>query len=209
MTFAESVVEDACLSWAEEIGFQVVAGPSIAPGEPAAERSSYEQVILESRLRAALKRLNSSIPFDCLDDVVRRLERQEVPSLVQSNRLFHRWLVDGFPVEYQGTDGSIKGDLVRLVDFDHPEADDWLAVNQFTVIENKHNRRPDVVLFINGLPLVLLELKNATDENATIWNAWQQFQTYKAELPTLFSYNALLVISDGVEARIGTLTHPA
>ena len=189
MTFAESVVEDACLSWAEEIGFHVVAGPSIAPGEPAAERTSYGQVILEGRLRAALERLNSSVPADCLDDVVRRLERQELPSLVQSNRLFHRWLVGGFPVEYRRTDGNIKGDLVRLVDFDHPEANDWLAVNQFTVVESKVNRRADVVLFVNGLPLVVMELKNPADENATIWTAFNQLQTYKKQIPTLMRFN--------------------
>src|SRR5450756_2695110 len=204
--FCESVVEDACLSWAEEISFQVVAGPTIAPGEPAAERTSYDQTILEGRLRAALKRLNPSVPADCLDDVVRRLERQELPSLVQSNRLFHRWLVSGFPVEYQRTDGSIKGDLVHLVDFDHPDANDWLAVNQFTVVENKVNRRADVVLFVNGLPLVVMELKNPADENATIWTAFNQLQTYKKQIPSLMRFNEALVISDGTEARIGSLT---
>ncbi|HPS70278.1 MAG TPA: type I restriction endonuclease, partial [Candidatus Cryosericum sp.] len=206
MILAESVVEDACLSWAEGIGFQVVAGPSIAPGELAAERTSYDQVILEDRLRSALRRLNPSIPADCLDDVVRRLERQEVPSLVQSNRLFHRWLVSGFPVEYQGPDGSIKGDLVHLVDFDHPEANDWLAVNQFTVVENNINRRADVVLFVNGLPLVVMELKNPADENTTIWTAFNQLQTYKKQIPNLMRFNEALVISDGTEARIGSLT---
>jgi len=202
----ESILEEACLSWVSALGFQVVAGPAIAPGEPAAERSSYEQVILEGRLRAALERLNPAIPADCLDDVVRRLGRQEIPSLVQSNRLFHRWLVSGFPVEYQGTDGNIKGDLVHLVDFDHPEANDWLAVNQFTVVENKVNRRADVVLFVNGLPLVVMELKNPADENATIWAAFNQLQTYKKQIPSLMRFDEALVISDGTEARIGSLS---
>ena len=202
----ESDLESVALNWECDCGFQVVSGPSIAPGEPAAERSSYEQVILEGRLCTALRRLNPAIPADCLDDVVCRLERQEVPSLVQSNRLFHRWLVSGFPVEYQGANGSIKGDLVRLVDFDHPEANDWLAVNQFTVLENKVNRRADVVLFVNGLPLVVMELKNPADENATIWTAFHQLQTYKKQIPSLMRFNEALVISDGTEARIGSLT---
>src|SRR5450830_348669 len=175
----ESELESVVLQWLQGTGFACIPGPSIAPGEPAAERSSYDRVILQGRLHAALERLNPSIPVECLDDVVRRLERQEVPSLVQSNRLFHRWLVSGFPVEYRRVDGSIKGDLVRLVDFDHPEANDWLAVNQFTVLENKINRRADVVLFVNGLPLVVMELKNPADENATIWTAFNQLQTYK------------------------------
>ena len=205
-SIAEATLEAVCLSWAEEVGFHVVAGPAIAPGEPAAERSSYDQVILEGRLRAALDRLNPSVPADCLDDVVRRLERQELPSLVQSNRLFHRWLVSGFPVEYRRTEGSIKGDLVRLVDFDHPEANDWLAINQFTVIENGVNRRADVVLFVNGLPLVVMELKNPADENTTIWTAFNQLQTYKKQIPSLMRFNEALVISDGTEARIGSLT---
>ena len=204
--FAESAVEQAALAWLSSLGCLLRHGVEISPGEPAAERSSYEQVILEARLRAALERLNPSIPVDCLDDVVRRLERQELPSLVQSNRLFHRWLVSGFPVEYRRTDGSIKGDLVRLIDFDHPEANDWLAVNQFTVIENKVNRRADVVLFVNGLPLVVMELKNPADENATIWTAFHQLQTYKKQIPSLMRFNEALVISDGTEARIGSLT---
>jgi type I restriction enzyme R subunit len=206
MMFAESVVEEACLLWIGELGFGVVAGPDIAPGEPAAERSSYEQTILAVRLHSSLSRLNPHIPADCLDDVVRRLQRQELPSLVQSNQLFHRWLVDGVPVEYCLPEGGIKGDLVRLVDFDRPDANDWLAVNQFTVVENKANRRADVVLFLNGLPLVVMELKNPADEKATIWSAFHQLQTYKWQVPSLMRFNEALVITDGTEARIGSLT---
>ena len=205
-TFNESIIEEATLSWLESIGYSIRNGLDIAPGEPAAERADYGQVILADRLRQALARLNPSIPAEALDDAFRKLTRPEGPTLEARNQQVHRWLIDGVTVEYRHTDGHIAGAQVRLIDFAQPDNNDWLAVNQFTVIENKHNRRPDVVLFINGLPLVLLELKNAADEKATIWNAWQQFQTYKAELPTLFSYNALLVISDGVEARIGTLT---
>jgi len=202
----ESIIEQAALDYLESLGYATLRGNDIAPGEPAAERTDYGQVILEDRLRQALARLNPTIPAEALDDAFRKLTRPEGPTLEARNQQVHRWLIDGVTVEYRHKDGHIAGAQVRLLDFDKPDNNDWLAVNQFTVIENKHNRRPDVVLFINGLPLVLLELKNAADENATIWNAWQQFQTYKAELPTLFSYNALLVISDGVEARIGTLT---
>jgi type I restriction enzyme R subunit len=202
----ESELESVALEWLQDVGFEHVSGPSIAPGEPTTERDSYDQTILTGRLRSALLRLNPCIPTDCLDDVVRRLHRQELPSLVQSNRLFHRWLVEGVPVEYQLPDGGIKGDLVRLVDFDHPDANDWLAVNQFTIVENKVNRRADVVLFVNGLPLVVMELKNPADEKATIWSAFNQLQTYKHQIPSLMRFNEALVITDGTEARIGSLT---
>ncbi len=204
--FTESVVEEAALSWLEEFGWTVAHGPDIAPGEAAAERKDYGQVILEGRLRSALKRLNPKLPAEALDDAFRKILRVEGPTPETRNRAFHKMLVDGVTVEYRRPDGSIAGAQVRLLDFLQPDENDWLAVNQYTVIENKHNRRPDIVLFINGLPLALLELKNAADENATVWSAFQQFQTYKSELPTLFAYNALLVISDGTEARIGTLT---
>ena len=202
----ESHVEAAALAWLEELGFAVLHGPDIAPGEPAAERSDYCQVVLEARLRAALTRLNPQLPIEALDDAFRKLIRPEGPTLEARNRALHRLLIDGVTVEYRHTQGHIAGAQARVIDFDTPANNDWLAVNQFTVIENKHNRRPDVVVFINGLPLVLVELKNAADENATIWSAWQQLQTYKSQLPTLFAFNALLVISDGMDARIGTLT---
>ena len=154
----------------------------------------------------ALAQLNSALPAEALDDAYRKLTRPEGPTLESRNRAFHKILVDGVPVEYRRPDGSIAGAQAIVIDFDKPDNNEWLAVNQFTVAENKHTRRPDVVLFINGLPLVIIELKNPADENATIWSAFQQLQTYKAELATLFSFNELLVISDGVEARIGTLT---
>jgi type I restriction enzyme R subunit len=205
-TFTESTVEDAALGWLESLGWTVKHGPDIAPGELAAERSGYAQVVLTERLRQALARLNPTLPPEALDDAFRKLTRHEGPTLEARNRALHRLLVDGVTVEYRRPDGSIAGAQARVIDFDDPENNDWLAVNQFTVSENKHTRRPDVVLFVNGLPLALLELKNAADENATIWSAFNQCQTYRAELPTLFAYNAVLVISDGVEARIGTLT---
>ncbi|MBI1849038.1 MAG: type I restriction endonuclease subunit R [Planctomycetes bacterium] len=204
--FTESVVEQAALAWLESIGWQVRNGAEIAPGEPAAERDDYGQVILAQRLRDGLARLNPSLPAEALDDAFRKLTRPEGADLIVRNRALHRLLVDGVTVEYRDADGSIRGAQARVIDFDDAAGNDWLAVNQFSVVENKHARRPDVVLCVNGLPLAVVELKNAADENATIWSAFQQLQTYKAEVPSLFAPNALLAISDGVEARVGTLT---
>lgn len=204
-TFTESVVEQAALDWLERLGWSVTHGLEIAPGEPGAERADYAQVILEARLRVALARLNPVLPPEALNDAFCRLTRPEGAELSGRNRAGHRLLVDGVTVEYRRADGSIAGAQVRVLDFDDPDNNDWLAVNQFTVAENKHNRRPDIVLFVNGLPLVVIELKNAADENATIWTAYHQLQTYQQEIPSLFAYNATLVVSDGMEARIGTV----
>ncbi|MBX3427118.1 MAG: type I restriction endonuclease subunit R [Pirellulales bacterium] len=205
MAFTESTIEEAVLEWAEELGYAILHGPEIAPDEPAAERDSFEQVILGDRLRDALARINPRVPAEALDEAFRRVLRTETPSLIENNRRFHRLLVDGVDVEYQA-DGRTVHDKVWLVDFEKPANNDWLAVNQYTVIEDKHNRRPDVVLFVNGLPLVVIELKNAADENATTQKAYAQLQTYIAQLPTLMTYNVCLVASDGITARIGSLT---
>ena len=202
----ESTVEDAALDWLAGLDWQVAHGPGIAPETLAAERADYGQVVLERRLRDALARLNPNLPAEALDDAYRKLTRPEGPTLETRNRAFHRLVVDGVTVEYRSDNGAIRGAQARVLDFDDPANNDRLAVNQFTVVENKHERRLDVVLFVNGLPLGVIELKNPADEDATIWTAWQQLQTYKAELPTLFAMNAALIISDGVEARIGTLT---
>ena len=204
--FNESTVEEAALSWFEELGYQITHGPQIAPGEAAAERDSFGDVVLVGRLRDAIDRFNPNIPAETRDEALRKVLRPDSPSLVGTNRAFHRMLRDGVEVEYQRDDGSIAGDGVRLIDFDHPTNNDWLVVNQFTVIEGQHNRRPDIVVFINGLPLSVIELKNAADEDATIWSAWNQIQTYKQDIPSLFSFNEVLLISDGLEARIGSLT---
>ncbi|MGH7065931.1 MAG: type I restriction endonuclease, partial [Stellaceae bacterium] len=204
--FTESVVEEAALAWLESAGWVVRHGAELAPGETAAERADWRQVILEGRLRAALARLNPELPAEAPDDAFRKLLRPEGAESVGRNRALHRLLVDGVTVEYRTAEGAIRGAQARVVDFEHVEANDWLAVNQFTVVENNHTRRPDIVLFLNGLPLAVLELKNAADENATVWTAWEQLQTYQAEIPALFATNAVLVVSDGVEARVGTLT---
>jgi type I restriction enzyme R subunit len=206
MSLNESIVEDAALEWFGELGYAVGHGPQIAPGEPAAERDSFGAVVLIERLREAIRCLNPAIPEDAREEALRKVLRVAMPSLVQTNRVFHRMLRDGVEVEYPRLDGSIAGDRVRLLDFDLPLANDWFVVNQFTVIEGQHNRRPDIVVFVNGLPLGLIELKNAADEGATIWSAYAQFQTYKAEIPSLLQYNAVLVVSDGLQARIGSLT---
>ena len=202
----ESVVEDAALDWLAGCGWSVAHGPDIAPDAPGAERADYGAVVLEGRLRDALARLNPNLPAEALDDAIRKLTRPEGVTVEARNRAFHRMVVDGVTVEHRVSDGHIRGAQVRVVDFNDPDGNDWLAVNQFTVVENKRERRPDVVLFVNGLPLGLIELKNPTAEDATVWTAWQQFQTYKAELPSLFAMNAALIVSDGIEARIGTLT---
>jgi type I restriction enzyme R subunit len=175
---------------------------------------------LVDRLRAAIRRLNPAIPEEAREEALRKVLRVGTPALTQTNRAFHRMLRDGVPVEYPRPDGSIAGDHVRLVDFGAVRANDWLAVNQFTVIEGAGSspsgrgggegigahRRPDIVVFVNGLPLGLIELKNAADEDATIWSAYAQLQTYKAEIPTLLHYNAALVVSDGLQARMGSVT---
>ena len=205
-TITESTVEDAALAWLESLGWNGAHGPDIAPDTPGAERSDYGVVVLERRLRDTLARLNPNLPTEAQDDAFRKLTHPDGPTLEARNRAFHRLLVDGMTVEYRTDNGTVRGAQARVIDFDTPANNDWLAVNQFTVVENKHERRPDVVLFVNGLPLGVIELKNPADEDATIWTAWQQLQTYKAELPMLFSLNAALLVSDGVEARIGTLT---
>ncbi|MHB8495987.1 MAG: type I restriction endonuclease, partial [Casimicrobiaceae bacterium] len=203
--FTESVVEEAALAWLKGVGWQVRSGAEIAPGEPAAERDDYGQVVLAQRLRDALVRLNPALPAEALEDAFRKLMNPEGAELIVRNRALHRLLVDGVTVEYRDAEGSIRGAQARVIDFDYPASNDWLAVNQFSVVENKHARRPDVVLFVNGLLLAVVELKNAAAENATIWSAFQHLQTYQAEVPALFVPNVLLAISDGVEARVGTL----
>ena len=205
-TLTEADVEQAALDWLQAAGWRVRYGPEIAPDTPDAERSGYDQVVLARRLRDALAELNPGLPEPALEDAYRKLTRPEGATLEARNRAFHHLLVHGVTVEYSSQDGSVRGAQARVVDFDDADANDWLAVNQFTVSENKSTRRADIALFVNGLPLAVIELKNPADEDATIWTAWHQLQTYKAELSTLFSMNEALVVSDGTQARIGTLT---
>ena len=201
----ESDIEETALDWFAELGYTALHGPDIAPDTPDAERSTYSEVILERRLRDAVAHLNPNIPAEAHEEAIRKVLYPDSPALPQNNRAFHLMLVDSIEVEVRQPDGTMRGERVRLVDFDTPENNNWLAVNQFTVVENSE-RRPDVVLFINGLPLAAIELKNPTDEKATILTAFRQICTYKQEIPSLFTYNETIVISDGLEARIGSLT---
>ena len=205
MILTESVVEDAALDWFRKLGYDVIGGPEMPPGVGAL-RADYGEVVLKSVLRGVVERLNPDVPDEALDDAVRRLTRPEGATLEARNRAFHRMMVEGVTVEYRDADGAVRGAQVKAIDFDEPDANDWLAVNQFTVVENRHERRPDLLLFVNGLPLAVIELKNPADEGATILTAWRQLQTYRAELPALFAFNAVLAVSDGMQARVGTLT---
>src|SRR3984957_9478824 len=202
----ESTVEEATLTWLEELGYTVVNGPTIAPGEMFAERIGYSDIFLLQRLRDALTRINASVPGEALDEAIRKITHPETASLIENNRRFHQMLVDGIEVEYRRQDGSIAGDRVFVIDDTELGNNDWLAVNQFTIIEDGRNRRADIIVFINGLPLAVIELKNPGDENTTVKGAFNQLQTYKRDIPSLFTYNELLVVSDGLKARAGTLT---
>jgi type I restriction enzyme R subunit len=206
MRLNESIVEQAALDWLGGLGYEILSGLAIAPGEPAAERADYKQVFLFDRLRTKLEDLNPKIPPEGLQEALRKVRLVSYPTLIENNRAFHRLLVEGVDVEFRNANGQIVHDKVWLIDFANPESNEFLAVNQLTVEEGQFNRRADVVVFINGIPLAVLELKNITDKQATIRKAFDQLQTYKAQIPVLFHSNALLVISDGHEARLGTIT---
>jgi type I restriction enzyme R subunit len=203
---AESHVEEAALAWLTELGYHTANGLDMGPDGSKRERASYGDVLLIERLRKAIANLNPTLTAETRTEVLAKLTQIETPSLVEENRRLHRYLVEGVPVQVKRSDGTISGELAQLIDFDHLAANDWLAVNQYTVIENKANRRPDIVVFVNGLPLGVIELKNPGDENATLEGAFNQLQTYKTQIGSLFRTNAALVISDGIAARIGSLT---
>ena len=204
--FSESIVEEAALGWFKSLGYATKNGKDIEPEGECPERTNFSDVLLKGRVFSALAKLNPTIPVEALDEAFRKLQLADSPSLVANNRNFHRMLIEGILVEYRRKDGTIAGDHAKLIDYDDPTENDWLVVNQFTVLEGQINRRPDVVVFVNGLPLAVIELKNPADENATIWSAFNQLQTYKQQVSSLFHFNELLIISDGIEARIGTLT---
>ena len=201
----ESIVEDAALDWYRALGYRVLGGADLGP-DPHGLRKNYGDILLDGPLRGVLQTLNPELPEEALRDARRKLVRADGATLEARNRDFHRMLVNGVTVEFRAEDGAVRGAQARVIDFDDPAANDWLVVSQFTVRENQYTRRPDVVVFVNGLPLGVIELKNPTDEDATVWTAWRQLQTYKSELPALFAMNAVLVVSDGLDARIGTLT---
>jgi type I restriction enzyme R subunit len=201
----EDQLERETLGWLSEVGYTPLFGPDLAPEGNSPERTDYRQVLLLERLRGAIARLNPSIPLVAREDALRQVQDLGTPALLSANRRFHQLLVGGVRVEYQ-KDGETRGDFVSLVDWSNPAANEWLAVNQFSIKGPHHTRRPDIILFLNGLPLVLLELKNPADENADIWKAYDQIQTYKEQIPDVFQFNEILVIADGSEARMGSLS---
>jgi len=202
----ESTVERAALQWLRELGYGYAHGPDISPGGSAPERASFTEVVLVGRLRAALERLNPHLSAAALDDAARQVLDLDAPDVLTNNRRFHEMLRDGAPVEDVTPDGERRGLRARLFDDERPERNDWLAVNQFTITDGDRNRRPDIIVFVNGLPLALFELKNPLDPTATVEGAYRQLQTYQSQIPAVFTYNEVLVVSDLTVARHGTLT---
>lgn len=201
----EADIEELALEHLRELGYAYAHGQDIGPGGARELRGSLSQTLLEPVLEKAVARLNPSLVPALREEALRMVRRAHAPELVSANEAFHQMLVKGIKVS-RLQDGAERGDLVRLLDFDRPENNEFLAVNQFSVTEGNVTKRPDIVLFVNGMPLVVLELKNAVDEKATLHHAYNQLQTYKATIPSLLRYNSLLVISDGLEARAGSLT---
>jgi len=201
----EDQLEQETLAWLQDVGYTHRYGPDIAFDGSSPERADYRQVVLPFRLREAINRLNPGIPVAAREDAIKQVTDLGIPSLLSANRAFHKLLVGGVPVQYQ-KDGETRGDFVRLIDWAHPEKNEWWAINQFTIKGPHKTRRPDIILFVNGLPLVLLELKNPADENANIWKAFDQIETYKEQIPDVFQYNEVLVISDGTDALMGSLS---
>ncbi len=206
MSISEDVVEQVALGIFSDLGYVHATANQIAPDGSSPERAAYSDVILQDRLRAAVAKLNPRIPAEAQAEAIKQLFITETPSLIEENRRIHRLLTEGVDIEFVVADGEIKGDKVWLLDFDDASNNDWLVTNQFTVVEGRYTRRPDIVVFVNGLPLSVIELKNPGDENATISGAFGQLQTYKAQIPSLFRTNAVLVVSDGMLARVGSLT---
>lgn len=204
--FNENVVELAALEYFVELGYRTVHGPDIAPGEPGAERESYEDVFLWGRLRDAIRRINPGTPPALIDEAIKRVRRAESQSPIDENHRLHQLITEGVPVEHRDTDGTLRTTRLWLVDFDQPDNNDWVAVNQFTIVENGKNRRPDVLVLVNGMPLALLELKNPAAEHATLKSAWNQVQTYRKDIPSVFVPNAVTVISDGTSAAMSSYT---
>jgi type I restriction enzyme R subunit len=205
MTGFETIVEQAAIEWFQDLGYDFVTGPTLAPDGEAPERADYKAVLLEDRFRAALARINPHLPPDALEQVARTILRGQTGSLDEDNVAFHRHLIHGVELKVRrGTED--RGDQAWLVDFEHPAKNDWLVVNQLTIHGPKHNRRPDVVVYLNGLPIAVLELKNPEDQNATLRSAWRQLQTYREQVPELFRTNEILLLSDGTDAKVGSFT---
>ena len=204
--FSEAGVEDAAMDVLRDLGWACRTADEIGPDGSAPLRAAYSDVVHEGVLRAVVARLNPGVPEDAREEAIRQLLRAETQNLVEENRRLHRLLTEGVPVEVATDDGTVRGARVAVIDWGDPASNDWLATRQFAVVENGHDRRPDLVLFVNGLPLAVVELKNPASENATLEGAWNQLQTYKTQVPNLFRTNAVLAISDGLKARVGSLT---
>jgi type I restriction enzyme, R subunit len=201
----EDQLEQEAMGWLADVGYSAHSGLDIAHDGANPQRLTYRQVVLPFRLRDAIQRLNPDIPSAAREDAFQQVTDLGIPALLSANRAFHKLLVGGVPVQFQ-QGGETRGDFVRLIDWEHPERNEFWAVNQFTIKGAHHTRRPDIILFVNGLPLVLIELKNPADLNADLWKAYDQIQTYKEQIPDVFQYNEVLVISDGSEARMGSLS---
>lgn len=202
----ESEIEQAALEILKEIGYQTLFGPDILPDGLFAERKSYSEVILFDRLKNALYRNNKHLPKETIEEVIKKLIRTDSPDLIINNKIFHEYVTNGIPIDYRDKNGNIISDICWLFDFNYIDNNEFLAVNQFTIIENEINRRPDIIIFVNGLPVVVIELKNIADEDATIWTAFNQIETYKSQITSLFNFNEIVIISDGLEARAGTIS---
>ena len=201
----ENTIEEFAIELLEQLGYEYIYAPEIAPDSENPERTSFEDVLLISRLENSIRKINSNLTPDVLDEAIKEIQRINSPELLANNETFHRMLTEGVNVSYQ-KDGHDRGDLVWLIDFQNPLNNEFIVSNQFTVIENGNNKRPDVILFVNGIPLVVIELKNPADENSTVKSAFKQIETYKSVIPSLFTYNAFNIISDGLEAKTGSLS---
>ncbi|WP_444895722.1 type I restriction endonuclease subunit R [Microbulbifer sp. SSSA005] len=203
---SEDLLENTCIAWFEQTGYDYISGYDIAPDSNTPERNDYRQIILHERLLSRLEVINPQVPISTLELVTQQIATPETPTLIKNNKKFHQWLQEGVKVEFKDANGEVVTDYVKLVDFANTKHNEFLVVNQYTIMGTKGSRRPDIIVFINGLPLAVIELKNPADNSADIWSAYQQLQTYKEEIPDLFIFNQALVISDGLDARVGSLT---
>lgn len=203
---SEAALESALMEQLHALGYAVEREEDIGPDGRRPERESHDEVVLRKRFEDAVARLNPDLPLAARQEAIRKVTQSERPSLLEENRRLHRLMTEGVDVEYDADDGTLTAGKVALIDFERPERNDWLAVRQFVVIHGQHKRRPDVVVFVNGLPLAVIELKAPGSENATLLGAFHQLQTYKQQIPPLFHTNALLVASDGIAARVGSLS---
>ena len=204
--FCESHLEEATLEWLEELGYEIVFGPDIAPDGEYPDREDYSDVILSERLKDALIRINAKLPNDAIEDAFRQITIPKSPSLIMNNKAFQKMITDGIDVHVKQPDASYRTEKVYVFDFEKPLNNEFMVANQLTIIEHGVEKRTDVVAFINGIPLVVIELKSVIDENVDITDAYNQLQTYKSAIPSLFTYNSFMVISDGINARVGTIT---